>query len=133
MDPQELYLRQGNPRFTDRDAISWQAFRATEKDDGKLSGARDSKQTPVGAFEERNQHKPGSTAGTWGVSLEEVEQLKSRLVDDSSCPPPPEYSSWPLGHAYLDQRAFDKDGRKQLRLNLAGAATRRGRLYPPQA
>jgi hypothetical protein len=68
-------------------------------------------------------------AGTWGVSVEEANTERSRLVDDSACPPPPEYSSWPIGHTYLDQRRFDKSGRAQLRLNLARVASRRKRLY----
>ena len=126
----ELYLRQVRPVLADDHDISPDAFRLSSTDDGKLSGARDSKQSAKGAYEERNETRPGSSAGTWGVSVREVENFRSRLVDDAGCPPPPDLESWPLGHTYLDQRGFDKHGREQLRLNLAGAATRRKRLYP---
>jgi hypothetical protein len=96
----------------------------------KVSGARRSKQTPSGAFWERQRIRPGATVGTWGISVREVEDEGSRLVDDSACPLPPG-EDCPVGHTYLDQRFREEWRNEMLRLNLAGAATRRGRLYPP--
>jgi hypothetical protein len=139
-DAQELYLRQVTKTNADGHMVSEAAFRPPFKKKGqqespeeraerhKLSGARSSNQTPRGAFEERQLIRP--SAGTWGVSVDEVEAEDSRLVDDTACPPP-EGTFWPTGHTYLDLR-FEEDERiEQLRMTLAAAASRRRRLYPP--
>jgi hypothetical protein len=129
-DPNELYLRQVRPKHWDGKEVSFQAFDPSSNDDGMVSGARSTKQTAQGAYEERLALRQGSTAGTWGVSAAEVSREKSRIVDDSLCPPPPG-GPWPKGHSYLDQRMPDKPHRRKLRINLARAATNRKRLYPP--
>jgi hypothetical protein len=126
-EPSELYFRQIHPTLVKEGIVDAAAFTPSTRDDRKLSGARSSKQTPEGAFEEyRNL-----TAGTWGVTLAQVIKAKGRLVDDSKCPPPPDLEAWPTGHTYLDQRIDDKNIRKKMRLLLARDATLRRRLYPP--
>jgi hypothetical protein len=64
----------------------------------KVSGARSSKQSPQGAFDERQKVRP--SAGTWGVSVSEVDRAGSRLVDESACPAP-EGIVRPTGRAVL--------------------------------
>ena len=139
-DPAELYLRQVTAAHSDGDVVYAPAFKPHVRPKGrqesteeraerhKLSGARCSKLTPQGAYAERQRIRP--SAGTWGVSVTEVEAVYSRLVDDSGCPHP-EGGTWPTGHTYLDQRHDDADLLDQLRMTLAGAASRRKRLYPP--
>jgi hypothetical protein len=128
-DEDELYLRQVHPRCWDGHEVSFQAFDTSSKDEGQLSGARSRDQTPEGAHLDRLA-RGGNTAGTWAVSVQEVTAEQSRVVDDIQCPPPPD-GDWPQGHCYLDQRMPDKPHRRKLRINLARAATQRGRLYPP--
>ncbi|QDM55849.1 hypothetical protein SEA_MAGICMAN_32 [Gordonia phage MagicMan] len=132
-DPDEHWYRQGHPNFlvTDGTEIGDLAFRCTENDKGCLSGARSTKQTPEGAYHERNTAKPNSSGGTWAITVREIEALGARCVDDSACPPPEGMSEWPKGHAYLDMRAMSKDRQKDLRESLALIANRRERLYPP--
>lgn len=129
-DPAELYLRQVRHKHWDGREVSFQAFDPSSNDNGMISGARSAKQTAQGAYEDREALRPGSTAGTWGVLVAEVAAEKSRIVDDTACPPPLN-GPWPKGHSYLDQRMPDKPHRRKLRINLARAATNRKRLYPP--
>lgn len=129
-NPEELYLRQVRPAHWDGNQISVQALDPSSGDDGMVSGARSSKQTARGAYEERLGLRPGSTVGTWAVSVAEVTQEKSRIVDDADCPSPAG-QTWPKGHSYLDQRLPERPQRRQLRLNLVRAANNRRRLYPP--
>jgi hypothetical protein len=126
-DGAELYLRQVHPKFWDGREVSAQAFDTSSRDEGKLSGARSRDQTPKMAYTDRLT-RGGYTAGTWGVSVVEVSNELSRIVDDVRCPAP--HDGWPQGHCYLDQRMPDKPHRRKLRINLARAATKRTRLYP---
>jgi hypothetical protein len=128
-DEDELYLRQVHPRFWDGLEVSAQAFDTSTRDEGQLSGARSRDQTPESAYNDRLT-RGGYTAGTWAVSVQEVAGELSRVVDDIRCPAPVG-GEWPQGHCYLDQRMPDKPHRRKLRINLARAATQRGRLYPP--
>jgi hypothetical protein len=64
------------------------------------------------------------------VTVAEVLSEGSRVVDDLDCPSP-DGKPWPVGHVYLDQRLQEDWRREQLKLNLAGVATHRKRLYPP--
>lgn len=141
-EPEELYLRQVTAKNADGDMVLEAAFQppflrrgTTETREEwaerhKLSGARSSRQTARGAYEERQVIRP--SAGTWGVSVNEVEGEGSRLVDDTGCPQPQDAPPMPTGHTYLDMRSEDDDFLEQLRMNLAGAASRRKCLYPPK-
>lgn len=126
-DPDELYLRQVHPSYWDGYEIDLKAFETSSNDGHRLSGARSSVQTPEGAYRERLAMNRRS-AGTWAVSVAQVVDQQSRVVDDAACPPPSE--GWPVGHCYLDQRLPDKPQRRKLRMTLARYATLRGRLYP---
>ncbi len=130
-DEDEIYFRQVNPKYFDGVEVSAQAFDTSSKDAGKLSGARSSEQTAEGAYNDRIA-MGGPTLGTWGVDARDVWAELSRLVDDSSCPPPDE-RGWPQGHCYLDQRMPDRPHRRQMRINLARVATQKGRLHPPES
>ena len=124
-DPSEWYYRQVHPTFVSDGIIDPDAFRCN---DGELSGARSSKQTAQGAYEE---YPANRTAGTWGLTIAQVVKAKARVVDDSKCPLPHGLQAWPKGHAFLDQRIGDKTFRKQMRSNLARHAMKNKRLYPP--
>ena len=139
--PEELYLRQVTAKHCDGNMVFASAFQVPSKRKGatespedradryKLSGARSLKQTPQGAYAERQQVR--ASEGTWGVSVSEVGDAGSRLIDDTGCPTAAG-ETLPTGHTYLDQRVVDdQDFLDQLRMTLAGAATRRRRLHPP--
>jgi len=105
----ELYLRQAAVAHSHGNMVYQSAFNAPVKESKvdiaedrderhKVSGARASKQSPQGAFDERQKVRP--SAGTWGVSVSEVDRAGSRLIDDSACPAP-EGIVWPTGRAVL--------------------------------
>ncbi len=130
-DLSEWYYRQIHPTRVNQGIVDAEAFTPSQRDERKLSGARSSKQTPQGAYEEYcRDFGNDRTAGTWGVSLAQVVKAKGRLVDDSKCPPPPGLQRWPTGHTYLDQRITDKAIRSAMRLKLARDATKNRRLHP---
>ena len=132
-DPDELWYRQGNPNLlvTDGTEIGELAFRCTADDNGCLSGARSTKQSAEGAYHERNDSKPGSSGGTWAISVGEIQTVGARCIDDSECPPPATVPTWPKGHAYLDMRPMSKTERRDLRESLALIANARERRFPP--
>ncbi|HTX55298.1 MAG TPA: hypothetical protein VMD08_17980 [Candidatus Baltobacteraceae bacterium] len=126
-DLSEWYYRQIHPTRVSDGTVDAEAFTPSQRDERKLSGVRSSKQTARGAYEEYRRDFPNNpTAGTWGVTLEQVAKAKGRLVDDSQCPPPPGLASWPTGHTYLDQRINDRGIRSKMRLTLARDATNNG-------
>jgi hypothetical protein len=101
-NPSEWYYRQVHPTFVSQGIVNPDAFivdpEAFRSNGGKVSGTRSSKQTPQGAYDEYRRDFPNNlTAGTWGVTLAQVVNVKSRLVDDTKCPPPPGITVWPTG------------------------------------
>lgn len=122
----ELYLRQCSPAFIEHDGIpSIKMFENSSKDEGKLSGARSDKVSAQDAFEERRD-QGGLTAGTWGVTISEVENFGSRVVDDSA-----ELEDPPTGHSYVDYRHLSsKPSRRAVRSRLHEAAVVRGIQWP---
>lgn len=131
-DRSELWYRQALPSVVeDRGVLNQLAFRLTDSDEGRLSGSREAKQTPQGAFEDRERINPGKTVGTWGVSVGEVNDAGRWCVDDSAIPSPDDSPfPKPKGHSYLDMRGMAKREIRNLRVVLAEHATQRGRLYP---
>jgi hypothetical protein len=128
MSGNELFLRQVNPRHCDRGEVTHEAFRTTNDDGGKLSGATSAAQTPEGAYIDRCGLRPGSSVGTFALSMLEVSLVRLRCVDDSSRVMPP-----PTGHAYMDQRPLltvDSKTRRDVRERLAIFASDRGCLHP---
>ena len=80
-DLSEWYYRQIHPTRVNEGIVDAEAFTPNSSDDRKLSGARSSKQTPRGAYEEYRRDFPNNpTAGTWGVTLAQVVNAKGRLV-----------------------------------------------------
>lgn len=127
-EPSELWLRQINPAYFDNGQVSEWGFKPTPADHGMPSGARSSKTTPEAAYNDRQEFKTGSTAGTWAVSVEEVERLGLRCIDDAACDP-----ELPTGHTYADMRLLiqgPKDDRNDVLLALAFHANKRGCLHP---
>jgi hypothetical protein len=109
LDPDEHYFRQCNPKFIREGQPSSQFLADFPRDEGKLSGTRS---RTVNATESYLDFvgTGHDSAGTWGVTRDEVSRVESRLVDDSACAPtePPR----PRGHTYLDFRGFDRGERK---------------------
>lgn len=126
-DPDELYQRQCHPSFMKDGLPTSQLFNDFPKDKGKLSGTRDS---VVHAAQSYMNHQAQGlpTEGTWAVSVAEVTDNGSRVVDDVQSADAPD--PCPTGHAYLDYRLVHKPGKKRFRNALIIKARQRGRLYP---
>lgn len=93
-NPDELLLRQVHPDQIKVDGDpSSSAFRPSRSDLGLLSTRREH----IGAERAyREWSKDHLSAGTWGMSVEEIETVKLRAFDDSHEPGQPE------GHASVD-------------------------------
>lgn len=123
-EPEEFYL-QVSPRLFQNGVVNGEAFRPSDDDPQRLSGASSENQTPQGSYDERCA-LGRQTVGTIAVTMPEVTHAKLRCVDDSANVPAP-----PTGHAFLDWRLpSTREWRKSTRDLLAVFATRRGRLYP---
>lgn len=128
LDAEERYFRQCHPTFIEDGLPSAMMFKDFPRDQGKLSGARSGKTTEDQAYYFHTRSLQFKSAGTWGVTVEEVQGSGSRVVDDSGSTIGP--APCPPGHSYIDMRALSKTARKRLRNRLIIAARRRGRLYP---
>lgn len=133
VDLDEIYFRQCPPAYVDGGVPSVRMFEESSADGGKLSGARSAKTTARDAYEYRvrtgEQVGRPLTAGTWGVTVGEVEDAGSRAVDDSRVLG----EGAPPGHTYLDYRHLkdlDKPSRRAVRARLHQAAIVRGRIWP---
>jgi hypothetical protein len=119
--------RQIHPRHLGETGPDFVAFNPTSADDHCLSIARGS---AVDAEEAHRRHvaRGRLSAGTWSVTVAEVEQQDLRAVDDSRLDGRPEE------HGYIDYRLLStRAPRKMAAIALARAATARGRRYPPAA
>lgn len=124
-DADELWLRQVPPAGLDGDEVTARGFRLTDADGGKLSGARSSKQTAKGAYEERLAAKPGSTAGTWTLTVGSINAHGVECIDDSALA-----GVGPVGHTYIDFRDCSEAEYRGIRLDLIERLNARGRAYP---
>lgn len=104
-------------------------FRWTDADEGKLSGARQTKSTAEEAYVHRTEVEKKPSAGTWGIAASIAGKVSSQLLDDSANRPAPPDS--PPGHTYLDLRHVSldstraaKDERERIRARLLIAAKR---------
>jgi hypothetical protein len=77
LDGEELLYRQVHPRWFDEGVPSAQAFYPTRKDAGRLSIARGSLTDPASAFNHYTTARGFQSAGTWGVSVQEVNAAPS--------------------------------------------------------
>lgn len=111
-------------------------FWCNKNDNGMLSGARQKKNNPAALHDYRTRVVERATRGVWAVTVAEVIDAGTRIVDDSGKPlpepPPPAKFIPPPGHSYIDQRPLDSDERQEIRSALLLAATNRRRLYPPE-
>lgn len=135
-DPAELVWRQCAPGCYDEDTDKPSAtmFRPHENDGNKLSGARSTRSTARAAYEHRTRVMKKESRGTWGVTVEEIETVESRAVDDSALLDPPPAS--PPGHTYFDLRHLaeahaERQARERFRSRLLIFAHNRQRQYPP--
>ena len=84
--------------------------------------------TPGEHFEEFTGELGLRSVGVWGVTVEEVQAVSSRAIDDrlSSSRPDP----CPRGHSYVDYRDLDTSGATKSRARvLLAAAVGRGPLF----
>ena len=130
-DPAELWQRSTFPAaVTDDDAITPAAFRLRSEDNGELSGTRSSIVKPKEAEDARRNRqiaagrKP-SSGGTWGVTVQQLNELKLQCFDDTADITKPKQ---PTGHAFVDLVGLSKAECNLKATELAQAATANGRL-----
>lgn len=125
-DKAELLFRQVHPNWLNDGQPSSQAFKPTLKDEGKLSTARAAKTTPEAAFVHHTDTLGLQSAGTWAVSVEEIEATPVPL--EAYGDPVTEPTVDPA-HAFIeypDDRKLVETKAKILRAK----ARDRGRLHP---
>jgi hypothetical protein len=122
-DGNETLFRQVHPNWLVDEEPSSQAFRPTPKDDGELSVSRGSKTTPQGAYEHHTVDLGLSSAGTWGVTVAEVEEAGLAAVDDPS--------EEDAAHAFIDFRGLRRGPTEARAKILRTRARDRGVLYRP--
>lgn len=125
-DEAELLYRQVHPNWLTDGQPSSQAFKPTAKDDGKLSTARSTLTTPEGAYLHHTDALKLRSAGTWAVTVGEVEAEPVPLAAygdpvDEPIPDP--------AHAYIEY-ANDRKAIETKAKLLRAKARERGRLHP---
>jgi len=125
-DAAELQWRQVHPNFVDEGVVSREAFRGTSDAPEEVSTIRESVATAEAAHHHYIGAQRRTSAGTWAVTIAEVETAGCRTVDDSAC----DLVDTP-GHSYIDLRGRSRADKKVARASLATAATIRGRQFPP--
>ena len=121
----EVLLRQVAPTYLVHDGTtSVDAFKPMTRDQGLLSMRRSTLMTPKEAFEERIASGLDS-AGTLGVSVDEVHETGLRAIDDSAV------DDNPPAHASIDFRPLDRRERKSAASTLGMHADVRGWLHRP--
>jgi hypothetical protein len=121
----ELQWRQVHPRFVDGGVVSEQAFVGTPDDRECVSTSRESKTTAAEAHNHHSSVLGLSSAGTWAVSVTEIEGCLARAVDDDQCP-----DVETPAHSFIDLRGMTKPEKRRARAELAVAANSRGRQHP---
>lgn len=130
-DPDELILRGISPRHVDEGEVSPGAFELSTADKGanRLSGARETLQTPSGLRAEQEALRPGSLAEVRAVSVAEIEDAgELRVIDDHHL------VQNITGHASIDFSkviTLPKSLRLLVRTQLADYANGRPRLDGP--
>lgn len=110
-----------HPNFLKHGVVSQEAFVGTPDDRDQVPTVRSSRRT---ASEAHAHHTDGlglSSAGTWAVTVNEVEGVACRAIDDAPC----DDVTVP-GHSYIDLRGLTKAAKKAARLELARLAQLRG-------
>ena len=117
----ELQWRQVHPTFLKRGIVSQEAFVGTPDDRDLVSTVRSSRRTASDAHAHYTEELGLASAGTWAVTVSEVEGVACRAVDDAAC----DDVAVP-GHSYIDLRGLAKAAKKAARLELARLAQLRG-------
>lgn len=125
-DRSELLYRQVHPSWLKDGQPSSQAFKPTPKDDGKLSTARSALTTAEDAYLHHTGALELQSAGTWAVTVGEVEAEPVPLAAygdpvDEPVPDP--------AHAYIKYPGDRKVIETKAKL-LRAKAGERGRLHP---
>lgn len=128
-DAAELLLRHIHPSWVRDGAPTSQAFKPSQKDQGKLSTARGSLTTAAAAFALHTGPMRLAAAGTWAVSVAEVgeDPVPLSAFGDPVVEPVPDPA-----HAYIDFAGQDRKATETKAKLLKAAALRRGRQHPPR-
>ncbi|MGP9586160.1 hypothetical protein ACT3TB_10955 [Micrococcaceae sp. AOP34-BR2-30] len=127
-EPYEVNYRQITPHLLkDGHRVASHAFGPSTSDEGKPSYSRSSVVTAQEArdWHSANARKPSEAV--YGVSVEEVIEAGSVVVDDSDCAIPEGEDRAP-GHCFVDFRGLPKHSVKDLRTKLYIHAMERGEI-----
>jgi hypothetical protein len=120
-DRDEDQWRQVHPRFVDGDVVSREAFAGTSSASDEVSTARGAIVSAAAACEYHRHSLGLASAGSWPVSIDQVDRSGARVIDDSGC----DEIETP-GHSFIDLRGMSKADRRKVRTALAAHATARG-------
>lgn len=107
------------------------AFYPQSSDERKPSFSRSTKTSAKSAYEWHNANARSRSLSTWACSVVDVDEAKTRAVDDSAVPLNPGEKRAP-GHAFVDYRKMDKGQMRLIGSQLLMKAIGRGQLYPEQ-
>jgi hypothetical protein len=119
-----MLFRQVHPSWVQDGVPSSQAFRPTKKDEGMLSVARGSMITAEGAFEHHTKVLGHQSAGSWGVTVDEVGNVELACYADPTDDTP--------HHGLIDFRELARKPIETKSKILLAKARDRGRLHPPE-
>ncbi len=120
-----LLYRQIHPGMLSGGEPGSHAFRPSANDGGKLSFQDGTALTPQAAWELYTDTLKRSSAGIWGVTVAEAEEVKRRVIDDAACTPTTPH------HRSIDFRDIHTSRRQceRVAVELKRAALRRGTLF----
>lgn len=127
-EPDEMNFRQITPHLLiDGHKVASHAFGPSKADAGRPSYSRSSIVTAQEArdWHSTNARKPSEAV--YAVSVEEVVQSGSVVIDDSECTPPEGEKNAP-GHCFVDFQRLTKPEEKALRAKLYMRAMKRGEI-----
>jgi hypothetical protein len=127
-DLEELVFRQVHPSFVRDGRPSSQAFRPTQKDEGKLSVARSTLTTAQSAYELYTSGLGYASGGAWAVTVADCRAQTLAVLPDPLTSPPEKVAD--PAHAVVDFTPFSKSQADAKGARLARNAGERGRLYP---
>jgi len=99
------------------------AFGPSSIDKGKASYSRSSVVSAEASRMWHNQNAASHSKSVWGVSVREVIDQETRVVDDVGCP-----GDYAPGHCYVDFRHLAKTDERKVRGMLLARALARGEL-----
>lgn len=127
-DPEEINFRQITPHLLqDGKRVASHAFGPSTADAGKPSYSRSSIVTAQQARDWHSENARKPSEAVYGVSVEEVVEAGSVVIDDSECAPEDGMDRAP-GHCFVDFRELAKKEVKDLRAKLYMRAMKRGEI-----